>query len=129
MRPVDAFGAAVEGHGTSSGPGQGLQRLRDPGHDQLCGAAIPGTDELADRFLADPQRRGFKPNPARDLFGASRYVLVKYKVSKGNCHEFYAVDAQGTVVEAYMHPVTGETIRSTRIPADAAPAARTPTRR
>lgn len=80
-------------------------------------------------FCTDaPRSQWLSEAKARDLFGASRYVLVQYKVSKGNCHEFYAVDAQGTVVEAYMHPVTGETIRSTRIPADAAPAPRTPTR-
>jgi len=57
----------------------------------------------------------------RTVWGVA-YVLVKYKVSKGNCHEFYAVDAQGTVVETYMHPVTGETVRTTRIPASASPA-------
>jgi hypothetical protein len=72
-----------------------------------------------------PRSQWLSEAKARDLFEASRYVLVKYKVSKGNCHEFYAVDAQGTVVETYMHPVTGEIIRSTRIPADAPPAPRT----
>lgn len=54
---------------------------------------------------------------AREQFKASEYVLVKYKVSSGNCHEFYAVDAQGTVVESYLHPITGKTVRSTRMPA------------
>ena len=76
-----------------------------------------------------PRHTWLNEAQARTAFNASTYVLVRFKVSRGNCHEFYAVDAQGTVVEAYMHPVTGETIRSTRIPADAAPAARTPTRR
>ena len=54
---------------------------------------------------------------ARERFRAQDYVLVKYKVSSGNCHEFYAVDAQGTVVESYLHPITGETVRTTRVPA------------
>ena len=58
---------------------------------------------------------------ARERFRAQDYVLVKYKVSSGNCHEFYAVDAQGTVVESYLHPITGETVRSTRIPAPQKP--------
>ena len=57
---------------------------------------------------------------AREQFKASQYVLVKYKVSSGNCHEFYAVDAQGTVVESYLHPITGETVRTTRLPAPGA---------
>lgn len=54
---------------------------------------------------------------ARERFHASDYVLVKHKISSGNCHEFYAVDAQGAVVESYLHPITGDTVRSTRIPA------------
>ena len=54
---------------------------------------------------------------ARKLFKADTYALVKFKISKGNCHEFYAVDHQGGVVEAYMHPVTGAQVRITRIPA------------
>lgn len=58
---------------------------------------------------------------ARERFRAQDYVLVKYKISKGNCHEFYAVDAQGGVVESYLHPITGEAVRTTRIPAPAKP--------
>ena len=54
---------------------------------------------------------------ARERFHASDYVLVQHKISSGNCHEFYAVDAQGAVVESYLHPITGDTVRSTRIPA------------
>jgi hypothetical protein len=76
-----------------------------------------------------PRSQWISEAQARERFEASRYVLVKYKVSRGNCHEFYAIDAQGTVVEAYMHPVTGEIIRSTRIPANAAPTVRTPVSR
>ena len=74
-------------------------------------------------FCTDAPRTQWIPEAeARERFGASRYVLVKYKLPKGNCHEFDAVDAQGTVVETYMHPVTGETVRTTRIPASASPA-------
>lgn len=64
-----------------------------------------------------PRSQWMSEARAREIFGASRFVAVKFKVSKGNCHEFYAVDAQGGVVEAYLHPVTGKEIRSTRIPA------------
>lgn len=52
---------------------------------------------------------------ARAAFNADSYVLVRFKVSKGNCHEFYAIDAQGAVVEAYQHPITGAAVRTTRI--------------
>ena len=54
---------------------------------------------------------------ARERFRAQDYVLVKHKISSGHCHEFYAVDAQGTVVESYLHPITGEVVRTTRVPA------------
>lgn len=64
-----------------------------------------------------PRSQWMSEARAREIFGASRYVAVKFKVSKGNCHEFYAVDAQGGVVEAYLHPVTGKEVRATRIPA------------
>ena len=64
-----------------------------------------------------PRSQWMSEARAREIFGASRFVVVKFKVSKGNCHEFYAVDAQGGVVEAYLHPVTGQEVRATRIPA------------
>jgi|GEM_PF-2126710 len=65
------------------------------------------TDAPRDTWLSEAQ--------ARAAFHASDYVLVRFKVSRGNCHEFYAIDAQGAVVESYQHPITGETVRSTRI--------------
>ena len=58
---------------------------------------------------------------ARERFRAQDYVLVKHKISSGHCHEFYAVDAQGTVVESYLHPITGEVVRTTRVPAPPQP--------
>jgi hypothetical protein len=64
-----------------------------------------------------PRAQWISEAQARERFRAQDYVLVKYKVSSGNCHEFYAVNAQGTVVESYLHPITGETVRSTRVPA------------
>ena len=63
-----------------------------------------------------PRSRWMSEQQARTLFNASRYMLVKFKVSKGRCHEFYAVEHDGTVVEAYVHPVTGKTVRMTRVP-------------
>jgi hypothetical protein len=62
-----------------------------------------------------PRSQWLTEAQARAAFNASAYVLVRFKVSGGNCHEFYAIDSHGGVVEAYQHPVTGETVRSTRI--------------
>ena len=73
--------------------------------------------QLAFTFCTNaPRTQWSSEAQARERFRAQDYVLVKYKVSSGNCHEFYAVDAQGTVVESYLHPITGETVRSTRMP-------------
>lgn len=54
---------------------------------------------------------------ARALFRAADYLLVRFKVSGGRCYEFYAIDHQNNVVEAYMDPRTGEVLRQTVIPA------------
>jgi hypothetical protein len=63
-----------------------------------------------------PPARWMSESQARAMFKASSYMLVKFKVSKGRCHEFYAIEHDGTVVEAYVHPVTGKTVRMTRVP-------------
>jgi hypothetical protein len=64
-----------------------------------------------------PRHTWLSEDQAKHIFGASRYLLVRFKVSSGQCHEFYAVEHDGTVVEAYQHPVTGASVRWTRIPA------------
>lgn len=56
----------------------------------------------------------------REAFGDKDYALVKFKVSRGNCYEFYAVHRDGSVVEAYYHPVSGELLRFNRVSASAA---------
>lgn len=58
-------------------------------------------------WLSEPQ--------ARAAFNDSAYALVRFKVSRGNCHEFYAIEPSGAVVETYQHPVTGKAVRTTRI--------------
>lgn len=66
-----------------------------------------------------PRAQWMSEQQARAIFDASKYSLVRFKVSKGHCHEFYAVAANGDAVEAYLHPVTGAIVRQTRIPAPA----------
>jgi len=59
----------------------------------------------------------------RAIFGEQNYTVVKLKVSRGNCYEFYAVHRDGSVVEAYYQPVTGEVVRYNRVTIkEAAPA-------
>lgn len=51
----------------------------------------------------------------REAFGEKDYTLVKFKVSRGNCYEFYAVHKDGGIVEAYFHPLSGEKMRFNRV--------------
>ena len=51
-----------------------------------------------------PRSQWMSEAQAREVFGASQYVVVKFKISRGNCHEFYAVDAQGGVVVCASQP-------------------------
>lgn len=83
--------------------GVGLAQASTPAEKVVCTQAPSST------WMTQAQ--------AMKAFGAADYVLVRFKVSKGNCHEFYAVDRQGALIEAYRHPVTGEDVRVTRIPA------------
>jgi hypothetical protein len=80
------------------------------------GSALASTPSEKVVCTDQPRSQWMSEQQARTLFQASRYMLVKFKVSKGRCHEFYAVEHDGTVVEAYLHPVTGKTMRITRVP-------------
>ena len=51
----------------------------------------------------------------REIFGDKNYALAKLKVSRGNCYEFYAVHSDGSVVEAYYNPVSGELVRYNKV--------------
>ncbi len=93
----------------------------------LGGTGLGGTG-LAQASSADervvctqaPRDQWMSEQAARKLFKADEYALVKFQISKGNCHEFYAIDRQGGVIESYVHPVTGVPVRTTRIPAQTA---------
>lgn len=81
-----------------------------------CGAALASTPSEKVVCTDQPRSLWMSEQQARTVFKASSYLLVKFKVSKGRCHEFYAVEHDGTVVEAYLHPVTGDVVRMTRLP-------------
>jgi hypothetical protein len=48
-------------------------------------------------------------------FGMENFSSVKFKISRSNCYEFYAVAKSGEIIEAYYHPLTGALVRETRI--------------
>ncbi|QCB47824.1 PepSY domain-containing protein [Hydrogenophaga sp. PAMC20947] len=64
----------------------------------------------------EPRSSWMSEAEARERFHAENYLLLSFKLSSENCHEFYAVEHDGTVVEAYVHPITGQVVRLTRIP-------------
>lgn len=66
-------------------------------------------------------RSGWMPEAKiREIFGEKNFTIVKLKVSRGNCYEFYAVHRDGSVVEAYYQPVSGEVVRYNRVTIKAA---------
>ena len=74
--------------------------------------------EPKDRVICTeaPQSTWMSEAEARKRFQANKYLLVRFKISGEKCHEFYALEHDGTAIEAYVHPVTGEVVRMTRIP-------------
>lgn len=51
----------------------------------------------------------------RDVFEEKKYAKVFFKVSRGNCYEFYAIGKDNSIVEAYYDPVTAEPLRFNRV--------------
>lgn len=62
-----------------------------------------------------PRNQWMSEAKMREIFGEKNFTLVKFKVSHGNCYEFYAVHHDGSIVEAYYHPVTGDLVRYNRV--------------
>ena len=93
----------------------------------LGGAAQASTPVEKIICTQAPRNTWMSEQQARAAFKAESYVLVRFKISKGNCHEFYAIGHDGGVTEAYIHPVTGATVRSTHIPASLTAPASSPT--
>lgn len=88
----------------------------------LAASAGPAmASEPKDRVICTdaPQSTWMSEAAARERFQADKYLLVTFKISSEKCHEFYAVERDGSAIEAYVHPVTGEVVRMTRIPAPA----------
>ena len=69
----------------------------------------------------EPRSRWLAESEMKRLFGVEKYALVKFKVSRANCYEFYAVGRDGGVVEAYYDPVTGRLVKETRVGDPASP--------
>ncbi|MCX8146474.1 MAG: PepSY domain-containing protein [Azovibrio sp.] len=53
----------------------------------------------------------------REIFGERDFTQVKLKISSGNCYEFYAIHQDGSIVEAYYHPISGQVMRYNRVAA------------
>ena len=75
-----------------------------PGEKVICSDPGPRT-----RWMSEPQ--------IRQVFGEQDFTQVKLKISRGNCYEFYAVHKDGSIVEAYYHPISGQVMRYNRVEA------------
>ena len=84
----------------------------------LLGTALPASASAPSERVTcttEPRSRWMPEEEVKRLFGVDKYVLVKFKVSRTNCYEFYAVGREGGVVEAYYHPVTGRLVKESRV--------------
>ncbi|PKO33902.1 MAG: PepSY domain-containing protein [Betaproteobacteria bacterium HGW-Betaproteobacteria-7] len=90
----------------------------------LAAGAVHASPPSEKLVCATAPRSAWMPEAKiREAFGDKDYALVKFKISRGNCYEFYAVHKDGSIVEAYFHPVSGEVMRFNRVSASvAAPA-------
>jgi len=87
-----------------------------------CGASTIQAAGLEEPTVCavQPGQKWLGEEKIRAIFGASEYLDVKFKTSKMQCYEFYAIKTNGDVVEAYYHPVTGDLIKRNLIPHAAA---------
>jgi len=88
------------------GTAAGLAQASTPAEKIIC------TEAPRSGWLSEAKIRG--------IFGEKNFTVVKLKVSRGNCYEFYAVHRDGSVVEAYYQPVSGEVVRYNRVTIQAA---------
>jgi hypothetical protein len=100
------------------------QRLLLPLIGLIAAGAVHASPPSEKLVCTTAPRSAWMPEAKiREAFGDKDYALVKFKVSRGNCYEFYAVHRDGSIVEAYYHPVSGDVMRFNRVSASvAAPA-------
>jgi hypothetical protein len=63
----------------------------------------------------------------RKMFNEGQYAKVFFKISKGNCYEFYAIGKDNSTTEAYYHPVTMAEVRFNRVTSDVRMTSKAPT--
>lgn len=80
-----------------------------------CGAAEASSPAEKLVCTQAPRAEWMPEQKIREIFGDKEYALVKFKISRGNCYEFYAIHRDGSVVEAYHHPVSGAVMRQNRV--------------
>lgn len=84
----------------------------------LVSAAAPASSPAEKVVCTDEPRARWLPEAKiREIFGDRNFALSKLKISRGNCYEFYAVSRDGSIVEAYYHPISGQLVRHNRVTA------------
>lgn len=109
LRPV-AFSASILRRRT--GARAALVALAAAGFVGSAAASSPDEKVVCTQ---SPRSAWMGESKARALFGTENFTLVKFKISRGNCYEFYAIAQDGSVVEAYYDPVSGERVRYNRV--------------
>jgi hypothetical protein len=81
----------------------------------LAGISAYASGPIESRVCTSaPRQQWVGESKIREAFGESAYAKVFFKVSKGNCYEFYAIGKDGSVVEAYYDPISMRPVRISR---------------
>lgn len=75
--------------------------------------ASPGAEQV--RCTDEPRSKWLSEEQIKKIFGVEQYAIVKFKVSRTNCYEFYAVTQSGQIIEVYYHPITGKLVKENRL--------------
>lgn len=88
----------------------------------VMGAGLAQASAPSEKIVCtqEPRTAWLPEAKIREIFGEKNFTLVKLKVSRGNCYEFYAVHRDGSIVEAYYQPLSGEVVRYNRVMVKAA---------
>jgi hypothetical protein len=75
--------------------------------------ASPAAEQV--RCTDEPRSKWLSEEQIKKIFGVEQYAIVKFKVSRTNCYEFYAVTRSGEIIEVYYHPITGKLVKENRL--------------
>lgn len=60
----------------------------------------------------EPKEAWMSQKEMKKMINDAGYRIKLFKVTSGNCYEFYGWDKEGRKVEIYHNPITGEPVKT-----------------